>query len=94
LTKYEVTHRHFGNAQTRILNKKALDLKFDFVFENLGLKHQSNDVQLYFKLPLLFFMLIMFPVLKYGRVQKSLFKQSFHKKCWILLATTTSSRNY
>jgi hypothetical protein len=76
-----VTHRHVGNAQTRILNKKALDLKFDFVFENLGLKHQSNDIQLYYKLPLLFFMLIMFPVLKYGRVQKSLFKQSFHKKC-------------
>ena len=94
LTKYEVTHRHFGNTRTWILNKKALDLKFDFVFENLGLKHQSNDVQLYFKLPLLLFILIMFPVLKYGRVQKSLFRQSYHKKSWILLATAISSRNY
>jgi hypothetical protein len=88
LTKYEVTHRY------EFSTKKILDLKFYFVFGNIGLKYQSNDVHLYFKLPLLFFMLIMFPVLKYDTVQKSLSKQFFHKKCWILLATAISSRNY
>jgi len=52
-----------------MLNKKSLDVKFYFVFGNIGLEHQRNDVHLYFKLPLLFFMLIMLPILKYDRVR-------------------------
>ena len=48
LRKHEVTHRHFGNAQTLFFDRKTAPVRIEFILQTKTFTNENNDFEICF----------------------------------------------